>query len=491
MNLRYQNDNNLRKETGHYFRFITQPSSLKSITPLKILIYESEYDQVHSLWRLLSERNLECFKLTGQERGFLWRIYFIDLETPILFYPILQNKISLNLYNQFSAIAKIIKSNLLNFYNQKCESMFIWIRKDTNDAQTSFYTFKLKDQDTTVLEKSYIDREKQRNLVGFLSSESISAIGGRKQITRIDNSKEAETLLLQNPKKRVPVGNRSPKNRLNLLTGREWIKFTKSWYIHRPPPRKGSEILHPAKYPETMIRQYITFFTKPGELVVDPFLGSGSTLIAAKQSNRSGVGIELSSEYAEISERRLKQINQLAYPPLYQTINKSFWQVICGDSRNLLNFWEKFNLPTIDFCITSPPYWSQLERNTLRQKDRKNQGLDTKYSDNDPKDLGNIQDYEKFLQDQQEIFGYVYDLLRPKGYLVLVTSNIFANGKIYPLAYDAALNLTHDKKHPWILKDEKIWLQDDKSLVALGVNYAWVGNRCHQYCLILRKEAAM
>ncbi|UCE15007.1 MAG: hypothetical protein JSV04_07460, partial [Candidatus Heimdallarchaeota archaeon] len=450
---------------------------------------KSEYNQVHSLWLLLAERNLECFKLIGQEKDSPWKIYFIDLETPILFYPILQNEISLNLFKQFSFIVRIIKSNLLNFYNQESESMFIWIKKDTIDAPDSFYTFKLTDQDTTNMRGSIDDKKRQRNLVRFLTPhKQVSKERGKQ--TNIIDTNESKTFLLQNAKKRIPVGNRSPKNRLNLLTGREWIKFTKSWYIHRPPPRKGSEILHPAKYPETMIRQYITFFTKPGELVVDPFLGSGSTLVAAKQSNRSGVGVELSSEYAEISKRRLDQINQVFYPPLYQTPKRSFWQVICGDSRNLLDFWEEFNLPTIDFCITSPPYWSQLERNSLRQKDRKDQGLDTKYSDNDPRDLGNIQDYEKFLQDQQDIFGYVYDLLRPKGYLVLITSNIFADGKVYPLAYDAAVSLTHDEKHPWILKDEKIWLQDDKSLIALGVNYAWVGNRCHQYCLILRKEPA-
>ena len=72
--------------------------------------------------------------------------------------------------------------------------------------------------------------------------------------------------------------------------------------------------------------------------------------------------------------------------------------------------------------------------------------------------------------------------------MVVITNNVFFSGKVYPLAYDTAISLTQDKAHPWVLKDEKIWLQDDKALVALGVNYAWVGNRCHQYCHIFRKE---
>ena len=173
---------------------------------------------------------------------------------------------------------------------------------------------------------------------------------------------------------------------------------------------------------------------------------------------------------------------------MYQTGEPSFWRVICGDSLNLLNYWEEYKLPEVDFCITSPPYWNQLQRNTLRQKSRKDEGLDTKYSESDPKDLGNLNDYNEFLDEQRKIFGCVHELLRPNGYLVIITNNIFSNGRIYPLAYDTSLSLTQDKEHTWILKDEKIWLQDDKSLVALGVNYAWVGNRCHQYCLIFRKE---
>jgi hypothetical protein len=56
------------------------------------------------------------------------------------------------------------------------------------------------------------------------------------------------------------------------------------------------------------------------------------------------------------------------------------------------------------------------------------------------------------------------------------------------LAFDTATSLTKRGSKSWILKDEKIWLQDDKKLIALGINSAWVGNRHHQYCLIFRKE---
>jgi hypothetical protein len=89
---------------------------------------------------------------------------------------------------------------------------------------------------------------------------------------------------------------------------------------------------------------------------------------------------------------------------------------------------------------------------------------------------------------QSKIFDNVYDLLKDKAYLTVITNNVFFNGRIYPLAFDTAIALTQRGQRSWILKDEKIWLQNDKALIALGINNAWVGNRHHQYCLIFRKE---
>jgi len=51
-------------------------------------------------------------------------------------------------------------------------------------------------------------------------------------------------------------------NKLNELTGTQWLKFQKSWFIHNPPPRSEQELLHPAKFPEDLCREFIEFFTK-------------------------------------------------------------------------------------------------------------------------------------------------------------------------------------------------------------------------------------
>ncbi len=282
-------------------------------------------------------------------------------------------------------------------------------------------------------------------------------------------------------KKIIDLGQRgkfNTNNKLNDLTGKEWLKFTKSWFIHRPPKRKSDEILHPAKFPETLVEDFISFFTKKKEWVIDPFMGTASTLIASSILGRNSVGIELNKKYYNTSVNRIKKRNfeKSAHPLLGNSINLK--EVLKNNDLNKIDF---------DYAITSPPYWNQLQRNSIRQKNRIEKGLDTMYSKMKD-DIGNIISYEDFIELQAKVFDEVFDVMKKGAYLTIITNNIYFEGKLYPLAFDTAISLTKRGNKSWVLKDEKIWLQDDKKLIALGINNAWVGNRHHQYCLIFRKE---
>ena len=263
-------------------------------------------------------------------------------------------------------------------------------------------------------------------------------------------------------------------NRLNDLSGRDWIKFTKSWFKLSPPRRDRTKLIHPAGFPEILVRGFVEFFTKRNMWVLDPFLGTGSTLIASRESNRNGIGIEINPRYASISRSRLEESI---------SDNGTTQLVFQGNSDQLREIFAKNNLHEVDFCITSPPYWNQLKRASLRQRERKIKGFDTSYSDS-PEDIGNIEDYQGFLDAQSKIFDQVYEVMKPDGYLVVVTNNVFANGRLYPLAFDTLVSLGRR----WVPKDERVWLHDDKRLLPLGIYNAWVGNRSHHYCLIFRKE---
>ncbi|MHA1401340.1 MAG: DNA methyltransferase [Candidatus Heimdallarchaeaceae archaeon] len=281
--------------------------------------------------------------------------------------------------------------------------------------------------------------------------------------------------------------NKKPDNKLNDLSGKEWIKFTKSWFIHRPKSRGNKKILHPASFPESLVSEFILFFTKKGQWVLDPFLGTGSTLVACRESRRNGVGIEINEKYANISKKRVSENPELS--EFIEGTERTKQIIIQGDSRNLIDLLKSEGLEKIDFCITSPPYWNQLKRNSIRQKKRKENNLDTVYSIDNKNDIGNIDDYRIFIQEQKLIFDQVYEVMKEGGYLVVITNNVFFNGRLYPLAFETAISLSNSKLGgQWILKDEKIWCQDDKALLPLGIYNAWVGNRHHQYCLIFRKE---
>ena len=160
--------------------------------------------------------------------------------------------------------------------------------------------------------------------------------------------------------------------------------------------------------------------------------------------------------------------------------------MIHANSKDISKIWKEKGFPQADYCITSPPYWNQLKRNHIRQKDRVEKGLDTVYS-SDPAEIGNIDDYREFLQEMKLIFDEVYKVMKPNGYLTVITNNVFFEGRMYPLAFDTVSTLSQEP-YAWVPKDEKVWCQDDKALLPLGVFNAWVGNRHHQYCLIFRKE---
>jgi DNA modification methylase len=277
------------------------------------------------------------------------------------------------------------------------------------------------------------------------------------------------------------------RNKLNELSGKDWIKFTKSWFVHRPQPRGDQKVRHPASFPESLVREFILFFTKRRQVIVDPFLGTGSTLVAAVEAGRSGVGFEIAEKYARISRRRITAAQDSGENSARPSQRKSTWaKVIRADSNRLSEIWKEKKYPPADYCITSPPYWNQLKRNSIRQKTRVVKGLDTDYSD-DPDDIGNIGDYHEFLTSMKQHFDEVYKVMRPKGYLTVITNNVFAEGRMYPLAFDTVSTLSQEP-YAWTPKDERVWCQDDKSLLPLGVYNAWVGNRHHQYCLIFRKE---
>jgi len=266
-------------------------------------------------------------------------------------------------------------------------------------------------------------------------------------------------------------------NKLNDLDSKTWLKFQKSWFIHNPPPRKKGVLRHPAKFPETMAQEFIEFFTKKGQTVLDPMAGTGSTLVAAMRSGRNSYGIELNPRYAQIAQEVISQEKT----DLGEAGNGLAAELINGDALKA----TEYCIPTVDYVLTSPPYWDMLHAKGAenQKKRRESDALDVVYSDH-PNDLGNIHDYEAFLGLLMEIYTGLKPLLREKAYLTIIVKNVKKGGKIYPLAWDIGRELGK----VYTLKDEKIWMQDNQRLAPFGLGSAWVSNTFHHYCLQFRNE---
>ncbi len=277
------------------------------------------------------------------------------------------------------------------------------------------------------------------------------------------------------------MAKREFRNRLNNLSTKEWLKFQKSWFIHNPPPRKKGVLRHPAKYPETLAQEFIEFFTKEGQSVFDPMAGTGSTLVASMNAGRHSYGIELNPTYAAIAQQVIYEERK----KLGKAVDPLIAEVIEGDATHILDIVQEYDIPPIDYVITSPPYWDMLHaRGAKTQMKRRNDTtLDVHYSE-DPNDLGNVHDYDEFVDRLAGIYEAMQPLLRERAYLTIIVKNVKKGGKIYPLAWDLGARL----RKTYTLKDEKIWCQDNQRLAPYGMGNAWVSNTFHHYCLQFRNE---
>lgn len=269
-------------------------------------------------------------------------------------------------------------------------------------------------------------------------------------------------------------------NTLNDLSSKEWIPETVTVFSQKGlgAANKDAQIekLHPAPYSYQDVARHIKFFTKEGDYVLDPFLGVGSTLKAACYENRRGLGIELNQKYADLSIKRI----EVEVPDNMPYKDKQ--EVICGDSTVVLKDIED-NI--IDFVITSPPYWNILDQKDHKAKQRENELLDTKYSDND-NDLANIDDYEDFLNKLCAVFVECSRILKKDKYIAIVVSDFRKSEKYYMFHSDLS-NLL-EQKSPFVLKGIKILYQRHKSIFPYGYPYSFVPNVHHQYVLIFKNQ---
>lgn len=104
-------------------------------------------------------------------------------------------------------------------------------------------------------------------------------------------------------------------SRINDITKQEFMEWTNGVWTFNGQSKKGAGG-HPAAFPVELPRRCIKLFSFVGDTVLDPFVGSGSTLISASQNGRKGIGVDIDEEYCDIAVQRLKREAGVSQPAL-------------------------------------------------------------------------------------------------------------------------------------------------------------------------------
>lgn len=203
---------------------------------------------------------------------------------------------------------------------------------------------------------------------------------------------------------------------------------------------------------------FITQFARPGEWVIDPFCGFGSTLVAAAIAGVPALGLDLDSPRVALSRARLDGmgVDAQKYPVWQGNLAEPATQARCLEAR--------FGL-----CLTNIPYFACDPGDQSR-----------------PDQLYQSRHYEPYLQSLREVFNGVHAVLAPGAWCIVMAQNLRLGASFVPLAWDVAKLL--DER--FVLHEERVLIYERASEAArLGAGGLSATNRAHEYALVCRKQS--
>lgn len=155
--------------------------------------------------------------------------------------------------------------------------------------------------------------------------------------------------------------------------------------------------------------QLFTRYTKKGDWILDPFMGSGTSLIEAQRMGRNGIGIELQLHVAQEAHNRIKT----------ESREGSSVKVFHGDSRrvDMDSIMETIGIKKLQFVIMHPPYWDII-----------------KFSESKD-DLSNAESLNEFLNSFGEVIDNATKYLEKNRYCACVIGDKYANSQVVPLGF--------------------------------------------------------
>ena len=268
----------------------------------------------------------------------------------------------------------------------------------------------------------------------------------------------------------------TPKRLANNLDGATWLRNSISiWDDIRKTPDEWA-LKHPAIFPSQLVKRLIESFTRDDQrLILDPFAGIGSTVVAAESMGKIGVGLDISPEFIDKARNRPQMVGDIFQNGVECSTGRR--KLYVDDANNLLKYVQP---STVDMVVTSPPYWDiLLQQRTADYKSVRH------YGDSN-NDLGRIPEYNEFLDALQHVFTLVHYVLKTGCYCCVVVMDLRKGPNFYPLHSDLADRM---KGIGFIYDDLIIWNRSHEynNLRPLGHPSVFRINKVHEYILIFQK----
>lgn len=288
------------------------------------------------------------------------------------------------------------------------------------------------------------------------------------------------------------------KPSLNDMSAKEWVSNSRNvWPYSETNTRNYYSETHGASFSVAIAEKIINIFSKKNDLIFDPFLGTGTTIVAAQNLDRKCIGIELNKKYFERSKEYTKnQVN------LFDFQNKSSkkntdnynenYKIINDDCRNMLNHMKQ---ESVQLTLTSPPYADFIQKSLKdRQETHKtsmfkfNNNSTVKQYSEDKNDFGNL-NYDNFMNEIGKILELNFKITKPGGYSVWIVKdhrNTQKNIPYIPFHSDLA---SIGENNKWKFHDLIILDQNEhRNLVALGYPSVFYTNQNCSFIVVFRKS---
>ena len=268
-------------------------------------------------------------------------------------------------------------------------------------------------------------------------------------------------------------GRYDARNTVNDLTGKEWLLLSRSFWVSEAAPEDRDGYEHPAPFLVGDVERLVSLFTKRHMVVLDPFAGSGSALVAASKLGRPSIGIDLNGKFRSLAVSRLKRLNA------------SGWQYFEGDSLDVLDC-----IGDVDYIVTSPPYHNILRndgkglRHANGKAYRRGARDGVEFYSNHPNDLGNFDKYEDFLLALHKIMQKALRCLRAGRYCTIIISDFTVDRREVCVQGDV-VRLMQVAGYEFV--GTTVLFQSVKPLFPFGYPYAYKINHHHHNMISFRK----